>query len=245
MDITNDLPGSQQEFPPLEIEEEILATKNPNQSPRTLPELSHTSPAKNTRQQRRIHTISQECAYHFMDTNAAPSAQQASARKFPLQFLCDWAHSILDDETGDLLEYCHLLKHPKHKKVRSRSFSEEIRWLATTTATISFVTKPEIPQERWKDITYGCIVCTYRSEKKDPYRTRITMGGNLVNYPDDCSTPTADLLTVKLMLNSIISTPQAEFMTIDLKDFYLNTPMSRYEYFRMKLELFPQDVINE
>jgi hypothetical protein len=71
------------------------------------------------------------------------------------------------------------------------------------------------------------------------------MGGNLVNYPDDCGTPTANLLTVKLMLNSIISSPNAKFMTINLKDFYLNTPMSRYEYFRMKLELFPQDVINE
>jgi hypothetical protein len=34
-------------------------------------------------------------------------------------------------------------------------------------------------------------------------------------------------------------------MTIDLKDYYLNTPMSRYEYFRMKINLFPQDIINE
>ena len=66
------------------------------------------------------------------------------------------------------------------------------------------------------------------------------MGGNLVNYPNypyDCGTPTANLLTVKLMLNSIISTPNAKFMTINLKDFYLNIPMSQYEYFRMKMEL--------
>ncbi len=71
------------------------------------------------------------------------------------------------------------------------------------------------------------------------------MGGNLVNYPDDCGTPTADLLTVKLIFNSIISTPNAKFMTIDIKDYYLMTPMDRYEYFRMKLELFPPDIINE
>jgi len=100
-----------------------------------------------------------------------------------------------------------------------------------------------IPQNRCKDITYGRIVCIYRSEKKDPYRTRITMGGNLINYSDDCGTPTADLLTVKLMLNSVISTPNAKFITIDIKDFYLMTPMDRYEYFRMKLELFPEDII--
>ena len=33
-------------------------------------------------------------------------------------------------------------------------------------------------------------------------------------------------------------------MTLDLKDFNLMTPMKRYEYFRMKLELFPLDIID-
>jgi hypothetical protein len=89
------------------------------------------------------------------------------------------------------------------------------------------------------------IVCVYCNGKKDIYRTRITMGGNLVNYPGDYEAPTADLLTVKLLLNTIISTPNAKFMTLYLKDFYLMTPMKRFEYFRMKLELFPQDINNE
>ncbi len=71
------------------------------------------------------------------------------------------------------------------------------------------------------------------------------MGRNLVNYPNDCGTPTPDLLTIKLMFKSIISTPNTKFMTINIKDFYLMTPMECYEYFRMKLELFPQDIINE
>jgi hypothetical protein len=105
--------------------------------------------------------------------------------------------------------------------------------------------KHQLPQARCKDITYGRIICVYRLKKKDRYHRCITMGGNLVNYPDNCGTPTADLLTVKLMFNSIISTPNAKFMTINIKDFYLMTSMERYEYFRMKLELFPQDIINE
>ena len=71
------------------------------------------------------------------------------------------------------------------------------------------------------------------------------MGGNLINYPNDCGTPTADLLTVKLMFNSIISTPNAKFMMIDIKDFYLMTPMDRFEYFQMKVDLFQQDIIKE
>ncbi len=66
------------------------------------------------------------------------------------------------------------------------------------------------------------------------------MGGNLINNQGNCKTPTVDLLTVKLLLNSIISTPNAYFMTINLKGFYLMTPKKRYKYFRMKLEIFPK-----
>ena len=246
MDSIKGQPELEPGLPPLEIEEEITTIETPSQSPRAPNLASHKStPAENTRQQQRSRTITQDCAYHLMETQAPPSARQASSRTYPLQFLCNWAHSVLDDDTGNLLEYRHLTNHPKYKDTWTKSFSKEIRRLATTTKTIFFLTKPEIPEERRKDITYGRIVCTYRSEKNDPNRTRITMGGNLVNYPNDCGTPTADLLTVKLMLNSIISTPNAKFMTIDLKDFYLLTPMNRYEYFRMKLNLFPHDVIEE
>jgi hypothetical protein len=71
------------------------------------------------------------------------------------------------------------------------------------------------------------------------------MGRDLINYPGDCRTPTADLLTVKILLNSIILMPNAKFITIDIKDFYLNTPMEQYEYFHMKLDLFPKDVIDK
>jgi hypothetical protein len=39
--------------------------------------------------------------------------------------------------------------------------------------------------------------------------------------------------------------PNAKFMMIDIKDFYLMTPMDRFEYFRMKLDLFPQNIIDE
>jgi len=68
-------------------------------------------------------------------------------------------------------------------------------------------------------------------------------GGDRVHSPEDASTPTADLLTIKLLLNSIISTPNAKFTTMDIKDFYLNTPMARYEYMRLQLADMPEDVI--
>ena len=83
---------------------------------------------------------------------------------------------------------------------------------------------------------------SYRPEKSNPYRTRLTVRGNLIAYPGDCGTPTVDLFIVKLLLNRIISTPDAKFMTIDIKDFYLNTPVAQYEYMCLKLCDIPVDV---
>jgi hypothetical protein len=56
------------------------------------------------------------------------------------------------------------------------------------------------------------------------------VGGNLIDYPGDVSTKTADLTTAKILFNRILSTPKAKFMGIDLKNFYLNTPLDCYEY---------------
>jgi hypothetical protein len=66
-----------------------------------------------------------------------------------------------------------------------------------------------------------------------------------VHYPDKVSTPTADLSTVKLLLNNVISTPGARFATFDLKDFYLGTPMIRKEYMRIPLASIPQSIIDQ
>jgi hypothetical protein len=49
------------------------------------------------------------------------------------------------------------------------------------------------------------------------------------------------MVMVKIHLNSIISTKGAHYYTIDLKDFYLNTPMARPEFMRMKLAELPEE----
>ncbi len=116
------------------------------------------NPTANTRQQRKGQTITQDCLFHMMDIPGLTkpfSNQQAASRKYPLKFLCDFASAVLDNKTGDLLEYHHLLRHPKYRDVWSKSFGTEICWLATTTETIAFMSKDMIPQNRCKDITYG------------------------------------------------------------------------------------------
>ena len=53
------------------------------------------------------------------------------------------------------------------------------------------------------------------------------------------------LTTVKLLLNNIVSTINAHFMTIDINDFYLNTLMKRSDYMRLKLGNLPMSVVQQ
>jgi hypothetical protein len=83
-----------------------------------------------------------------------------------------------------------------------------------------------------------------RPQKAQPRRVRITVGGDQITYPHDVSTKTSGLTTVKILINSTISTPGARFMCIDIKDFYLNTPMARAEYMRIPIQTIPQKIID-
>ena len=67
-----------------------------------------------------------------------------------------------------------------------------------------FIKKTAVSTDRWRDVTYGQIVVDYRPDRTDPYRTRLTVGGDIVSYPRDCGTPKVDFTTVKLLLNSIV-----------------------------------------
>ena len=85
-------------------------------------------PTANTQHQRQICTLTQDYMLHMMEISpgyTTPfSPQQVVSQTFPLQFLCDLAHAVPDDDTGDLLEYRHLIKHPKYKGARGVTHSE-------------------------------------------------------------------------------------------------------------------------
>jgi hypothetical protein len=91
-----------------------------------------------------------------------------------------------------------------------------------------------------KKITHGNPVVDYRPQKEDPYRIRVTAGGNLITYKSSLSICTADLDTAKLHWNSVISTPGAKYMCLDIKKNYLTACLKYFEYMRMPLTLFPK-----
>jgi hypothetical protein len=67
-----------------------------------------------------------------------------------------------------------------------------------------------------------------------------TIGGDQINYPVSASTKTADLTTVKTLFNSVISTPDRCFITVNLKDFFLGMPLEdRYEYICIPVHVIP------
>ena len=53
----------------------------------------------------------------------------------------------------------------------------------------------------YRTVTYANIVVDYRPQKEDPNHVHITAGGNLINYPGELTTRTADLTTSKILWN--------------------------------------------
>jgi hypothetical protein len=59
------------------------------------------------------------------------------------------------------------------------------------------------------------------------------------------ATSTADITTFKILINSTLSTANAEMMMMDIKNYYLGTPLPRYEYMRLPLAIIPDEVIQQ
>jgi hypothetical protein len=72
---------------------------------------------------------------------------------------------------------------------------------------------------------YACIVIDHQPLKDDPNHVCITVGGNIINYPYELTTRTADMVSAKIMWNSVASTPGAKFGCTDIKNMYLEMPL--------------------
>jgi hypothetical protein len=99
----------------------------------------------------------------------------------------------------------------------------------------------DIPHHKHKDIIYTKVVCEIQEGKDGKKCTRITVGGNLIVYPGNMGTNTVLLEHFKLMLNSVILCKGAQFLTININNFYLDTPMVHTpNTSSLKLPIFPR-----
>jgi hypothetical protein len=69
---------------------------------------------------------------------------------------------------------------------------------------------------------------------------QFTVGGDRINYPGKVGTPTAEMLVVEMLFNSVISTKGTRFMTMDVYNFYLMTPLHP-EF----IQIIPNEVVDE
>ena len=167
------------------------------------------------------------------------------------EWLCHYANAVVCPTTGASLAYPQLLKGDDAPEWIHGTATEIGRLLAqghhphTTSGsdTLFFIKHTDKPFDRVA--TYLRIVAALRPHKAEAKRIRFTMGGDRIQYDGNVSTPTADLTTVKVLLISVLSTTNAKFMTIDIKDFYLGTPMSRYEYVRIPVKYIPKDIMEQ
>jgi hypothetical protein len=105
------------------------------------------------------------------------------------------------------------------------------------TNTMFFIPHTSIPKN--KKPTYLQVVFAYRPEKANSCCICWKVGRDCIYFAADVSTKAADLTTAKILLNSVISTPGARFLGIDIKDFYLSTVMTQYEYMCIPLQMLP------
>ncbi len=163
---------------------------------------------------------------------------------------------VLDPATGKFLEHCQLCQDPCYKATWGTSYANELGCLIGTgntptaqrvsgTNTFFLIDYQDIPAHKKKEICHTMIVCEVCTEKDDPDCTRITIGGNRICYPGNVGTNTASLKLVKLLLNSVLSQKGARFSSINLKNFYLDTPMPNPEYVQIKITDIPEEFIEE
>ena len=167
------------------------------------------------------------------------------------------AMSVLDPSTGKFLTHRELRRNPRYKTMWDTSYANKLGRLcqgigsgATPTSkrvagtnTFFLVNYRDIPSHKRKEICHTMVVCEVRPDKDDHYRTRITIGGSRICYPGDVGTNTASLELFKLLRNSVLSYKGARFSSIDLKIFYLNTPMPNPEYVHIKITDIPAEFV--
>jgi hypothetical protein len=163
------------------------------------------------------------------------------------------AMAVMDKDTGKLLNYRQLMNSPKYKKAWSLSEANTFGLLANgngghiknPTNTIEFISQHKVLADCRKDVMYGQFVCLVRPKKAVPNQMQFTVGGDRINYPGEVATPTAEMLVAKMLFNSVISMKGAQFMTMDIANFYLMTPLHRPKFIRIKLIDISNKVIKE
>ena len=138
---------------------------------------------------------------------------------------------------GSAVSYKSACKGPD-AKLWLKAANEEFDRLVNETQTMKFIPWSQKPKDRKASYYNPQVRVKVKSNGIKEYRVRGTYGGDISDYVGPTSAQTADMPSTKILLNDVVS-DDADFMTIDIKDFYLGTRMKRKEYMRIHLSQIP------
>ena len=155
------------------------------------------------------------------------------------------------DAAGKPLRYGSALKGPHAQEWRYMDGVEISRLIDSK--TLAAINRSDCPADRRRDITYYKPVVKEKwnsDAQKVDRRIRGTIGGDRINYPGDVSSATADIFSVKALLHAVVSDrytkgTDTRFATLDIKDFYLGTPLKRKEYVSIPLKYIPAGIVSK
>jgi hypothetical protein len=173
--------------------------------------------------------ISLQALFHLINigsnkapSNMIPQALQRHHKQYtgPIIKIEQYCNSVVHPVTKETItHYRELIKDPLLKDLWTKAMSKELHQLAQGCHgvtkgrnTIFFLSHADfclIPKDR--TVNYACIVIDHCPQKEDPNHAQITVGGYLINYPFELTTRTADMVSSKILWNSVISTPDARF----------------------------------
>jgi hypothetical protein len=112
--------------------------------------------------------------------------------------------------TGKEMEYMARMKDPRLQPLWTRGFGNKCGHL-------------------FQGIRDRALMAKYKPRQEKRERVRLTVGGDRLDYSDDVATSMVDITTFKILINSTLSTEEAAMMMMDIKNFYLGTPLPRYK----------------
>ena len=87
------------------------------------------------------------------------------------------------------------------------------------TNTVFFIRKCDVQEGR--TVTYSRLVSIICPQKTETHRVCVTVSGEKLDFPGITTTNCASLTTTKRLLISVVSTPDARFLTLDIKNFII------------------------
>ena len=226
-------------------------------SPRAIATPSSTVIVESAREKRaRMRTERLQSKNISNDQSTLPSSSDPTPHQpafiEPDAHLVNYLHqtnAVLSD-SGLALEHRHLIKGP-NSQLWEKALANDLGRLAqgvgsrmpNGTNAIFFIHPSSMPKN--KKVTCVRLVSSIRPLKTEKHRVRATIGGDRLQYEGITSTTPAALATVKTHLNSTISTKNAKYLTLDIKDYYYGTPMDDYEHAQLPLPLIPPEIVKQ